>query len=139
MRVTHLYENRYRLKSTACPATTTPTSRLQPYSQRCLPAHRPVLRNGFELTASHLSLSLADAATGDVFTVTRVIAPAATPEWALQLEDIGFLSGERVAIMARGMPGGDPLVVRVGLSTFALRLDEAACVQVAPVAAGAAA
>lgn len=82
--------------------------------------------------------SLADAATGDVFTVSQVIAPAATPEWALQLEDIGFLPGERVAIMARGMPGGDPLVVRVGLSTFALRLDEAACIQVTPVTAGAA-
>ena len=32
-------------------------------------------------------------------------------------------------IMARGMPGGDPLVVRVGLSTFALRLVEAACIR----------
>ncbi|MES2413817.1 MAG: FeoA family protein [Pseudomonadota bacterium] len=82
-------------------------------------------------------LSLADAATGDVFTVSQVVAPAATPEWALQLEDIGFLTGERVAVMARGMPGGDPLVVRVGLSTFALRLAEAACVQVTRVAADA--
>ena len=86
-----------------------------------------------------LSLSLADAATGDVFTVRQVVAPDATPEWALQLEDIGFLPGERVAIMARGMPGGDPLVVRVGLSTFALRLDEAACIQIQPLKAGAAA
>ena len=87
-----------------------------------------------QLTPSNkLPLSLADAATGDVFTVSQVVAPAATPEWALQLEDIGFLSGERVAIMARGMPGGDPLVVRVGLSTFALRLDEAACIQVQPL------
>ncbi|MES2190761.1 MAG: FeoA family protein [Pseudomonadota bacterium] len=82
-------------------------------------------------------MSLADAATGDVFTVSQVVAPKATPEWAVQLEDIGFLSGERVAIMARGMPGGDPLVVRVGLSTFALRLDEAACIQIQPLKAGA--
>ncbi|MBI2724898.1 MAG: ferrous iron transport protein A [Polaromonas sp.] len=81
-------------------------------------------------------MSLADAATGEVFTVRQVVAPAATPEWALQLEDIGFLAGERVAIMARGMPGGDPLVVRVGLSTFALRLDEAACIQIRPLPAG---
>ena len=32
--------------------------------------------------------------------------------------------------MARGLPGGDPLVVRIGQSTFALRRAEAACVQV---------
>lgn len=69
--------------------------------------------------------------------MSQVVAPPATPEWALQLEDIGFLAGERVAIMARGMPGGDPLVVRVGLSTFALRLDEAACIQIKPLPAGA--
>jgi ferrous iron transport protein A len=72
---------------------------------------------------------------GEVFTVASVTAPAGAPEWAQQLEDIGFLSGERVAIMARGQPGGDPLVVRVGLSTFALRLVEAACIQVRPLAA----
>ncbi|MDB5965475.1 MAG: ferrous iron transport protein [Polaromonas sp.] len=87
------------------------------------------------LTPAHApALSLADAATGDFFTVHQVVAPAGTPEWAAQLEDIGFLSGERVAVMARGLPGGDPLVVRVGLSTFALRLVEAACVRVVPVA-----
>ena len=79
-------------------------------------------------------LSLADASIGEVFTVDRVLAPVATPEWAAQLEDIGFLAGERVSMMARGLPGGDPLVVRVGLSTFALRIVEAACVQVTPVA-----
>lgn len=79
-------------------------------------------------------LSLADASVGEVFTVDKVRVPCGTPEWAAQLEDIGFLAGERVSIMARGLPGGDPLVVRVGLSTFALRLVEAACVQVNPVA-----
>ena len=79
-------------------------------------------------------LSLADASIGEVFTVDHVVPPAGAPEWAAQLEDIGFLSGERVAIMARGLPGGDPLVVRVGLSTFALRMVEAACVLVSPLA-----
>jgi ferrous iron transport protein A len=79
-------------------------------------------------------LSLADASIGEVFTIDQIIAPADSPDWAAQLEDIGFLSSERVSVMARGFPGGDPLVVRVGLSTFALRLVEAACVQVTPVA-----
>ena len=76
---------------------------------------------------------MAQAAIGDSFTVSGVVAPAGSPEWASQLQDIGFLPGEQVAIMARGLPGGDPMVVRVGLSTFALRLVEAACVQVVPV------
>ena len=79
-------------------------------------------------------LTLADASIGEVFAVDKVLAPIATPEWAAQLEDIGFLTGERVSLMARSLPGGDPLVVRVGLSTFALRVVEAACVQVTPVA-----
>ena len=76
-----------------------------------------------------LQFSLADAALNEVFTVCQVVAPPGAPEWAAQLEDIGFLAGERVAVTARGLPGGDPLVVRVGLSTFALRLVEAACVR----------
>lgn len=84
-----------------------------------------------DIFAAHLSLG--DASIGEVFTVDKVIASVDTPERAAQLEDIGFLAGERVSIMARGLPGGDPLVVRVGLSTFALRMVEATCVQVTPV------
>jgi len=61
-------------------------------------------------------------------TVLAIEAPMQTPEWQCWLEEIGFLPGETVAILARGAPGGDPLVVRVGDSTFALRRAEAACV-----------
>lgn len=46
------------------------------------------------------------------------------------LIDIGFLPGEEVSIVARAWPAGDPLVVRVGSSRFALRVAEAACIQV---------
>ena len=60
----------------------------------------------------------------------------AAPEWGRWLEEIGFIPGERVTLMARGMPGGDPLMVRVGDSTFALRRAEAACVQVRGLNAG---
>jgi ferrous iron transport protein A len=35
--------------------------------------------------------------------------------------------------MTRAMPGGDPLVVRVGMSTFALRRAEARCIQIEKV------
>jgi ferrous iron transport protein A len=72
--------------------------------------------------------TLAEAAIGERFIVSNIIAPADVPEWRQQLEDIGFIAGEPVTIMARGAFGGDPLVVRIGLSTFALRRAEAACI-----------
>ena len=62
--------------------------------------------------------------------VVRVTAPAGAPEWASWLSEIGFLPGERVVVLARSRPGGDPLVVRIGDSTFALRRAEAACIEV---------
>jgi ferrous iron transport protein A len=48
----------------------------------------------------------------------------------LRLLEIGFLPGERVRLMACSLPGRDPLAVRVGHSTFALRRHEAALVTV---------
>ena len=51
-------------------------------------------------------------------------------ERAQQLADIGFVPGERVTVVARAWPGGDPLVVRVGQSRFALRKAEADCIWV---------
>lgn len=66
--------------------------------------------------------------------VRSITAPPTAPEWAQWLDEIGFFPGERVMVMARGLPGGDPLVVRVGNSTFALRRAEAACVGLEPVA-----
>jgi ferrous iron transport protein A len=75
--------------------------------------------------------SLEYAAIGDSRVIAAIVAPDAAPEWAQWLEEIGFIPGERATVMARGAPGGDPLVVRVGLSTFALRRAEAACVLLA--------
>ncbi|HOE40669.1 MAG TPA: FeoA family protein [Rhodoferax sp.] len=51
---------------------------------------------------------------------------------ALRLLEIGFLPGESVRVIAHGFPGHDPLAVRVGHTTFALRSHEAALVQVRP-------
>ncbi|MDO9283560.1 MAG: FeoA family protein [Aquabacterium sp.] len=62
--------------------------------------------------------------------VAAVQAPARAPEWGPWLEEIGFMPGEHVELMTRGAFGGDPLVVRVGMSTFALRRAEAACIVV---------
>jgi len=48
----------------------------------------------------------------------------------LRLLEIGFLPGEAVRVVARGGLGGDPIAVRVGQATFALRRREASMVQV---------
>ena len=47
-----------------------------------------------------------------------------------RLRDLGFVPGARCEIVARMWPAGDPMVVRVGGSTFALRRTEAAAVRV---------
>lgn len=57
----------------------------------------------------------------------------------LRLLEIGFLTGERVRVVARAFPGGDPLAVRVGRSTFALRRREAALVRISTTPPGGAA
>ena len=76
--------------------------------------------------------SLAHEPIGRAATVARVYPPDHAPEWGDWLADLGFMPGERVMVTARGLPGGDPLAVRIGTSTFALRRAEAACVQVIP-------
>ena len=76
------------------------------------------------------SMSLDQIPLGCAHVVARLEAPSASSEWVRWLEEIGFMPGERVMLMARGAFGGDPLVVRVGLSTFALRRAEAACIHV---------
>ena len=71
-----------------------------------------------------------------VWRVARVRAAtgegAQRGEQQRQLEEIGFLPGEPVSVLSRGVWGGEPLAVRVGLSTFALRRDEARCIEVEP-------
>jgi ferrous iron transport protein A len=78
---------------------------------------------------------LHQATLGRLYAVTRVSADPRVPERNRQLEEIGFHAGEQVMVMTRGFPGGDPLVVRIGQSTFALRRDEAACVEIEPLPA----
>jgi ferrous iron transport protein A len=79
------------------------------------------------------SLLLDDAPGGVSHVVSRLITLPHAPEWARWLQEIGFLPGETVKIKRRGMFGGDPLIVSVGQSTFAIRRAEAACVVVEPV------
>jgi ferrous iron transport protein A len=81
-----------------------------------------------------MTRTLDTAAIGEPLVVRNLLPPSDMPEWGRWLEEIGFIPNERVTLLARFVPGGDPLVVRIGLSTFALRRAEAACVCVTPAA-----
>jgi ferrous iron transport protein A len=56
-------------------------------------------------------------------------------ELVLRLTEIGFVPGEAVRIVASGVPGREPLAVRLGHTTFALRRHEASFIHVTPGAA----
>lgn len=70
-------------------------------------------------------------------TVLDVVRPddADDRELVLRLTEIGFVPGEAVRIVASGIPGREPLAVRLGHTTFALRRHEAALIHVTPGAA----
>jgi len=73
---------------------------------------------------------LTEATVGESAAVAALSVPAGLDGWAQQLQDLGFMPGETVTLLARGRSAADPMVVRVGLSTYALRSAEAACVRV---------
>ena len=54
-----------------------------------------------------------------------------TVQGALEAAILAF-SGEAVRIVASGLPGREPLAVRLGHTTFALRRHEAAFIRVTP-------
>jgi ferrous iron transport protein A len=48
----------------------------------------------------------------------------------MRLRELGFVPGEELRIVAESFPGRDPIAVRLGSTTFALRRFEAAMVRV---------
>jgi ferrous iron transport protein A len=50
----------------------------------------------------------------------------------LRLVELGFIEGEPLRVIAHGFPGREPIAVRIGNTTFALRRFEADHVLVVP-------
>lgn len=91
----------------------------------------------FPAPTSNRCMYLADMEKGQTMRVAAVTAVAGVPEETVRrLTELGFLPGERVRIIAKGAIGGEPIAVRVGTATFALRLAEAQCIQVTSAAQG---
>jgi ferrous iron transport protein A len=86
------------------------------------------------LTSAPTSIQLHRLRPGTAARVVSVSAvdAAAPVELGRRLAELGFLPGEMVRIVARGLMARAPIAVRIGTGTFALRLFEAACIRVCP-------
>jgi ferrous iron transport protein A len=85
-------------------------------------------------TPAATDIRLNDLSLGTLARVVSVSAgdAAAPVELGRRLAELGFLPGEVVRIVARGLMARAPIAVRIGTGTFALRLFEAACIRVCP-------
>jgi ferrous iron transport protein A len=75
-------------------------------------------------------MNLDQVELGNSYRVSIVNAPKGAPQIKGQLEDIGFLPGEQVTLLRKGLLGKGPYMVRIGASTFALRESEARMISV---------
>jgi ferrous iron transport protein A len=73
---------------------------------------------------------LSDLPKGTAAVVDRVDDAHADDPIAQRLRDLGFVEGESVRVAAVAPMGGDPLLIQIGFTRFALRRAEAARVAV---------
>ena len=71
--------------------------------------------------------SLAELPISVAATISSVSKSDSEADLALiqRLVEIGFVPGEKVRVIAHGHPGREPIAVRIGGTTFALRRFEA--------------
>lgn len=74
-------------------------------------------------------MTLSELETGAEATVDGVHDVEPGDAVARRLRDIGFVAGETVRLLTRGPLGGEPLLVQVGYTRFAMRRVEAARVR----------
>ncbi|MCT9514422.1 FeoA family protein [Acinetobacter baumannii] len=49
---------------------------------------------------------------------------------AIRLESLGFVPGMRVEVITKGVFGGDPILIQIGFTRFALRKAEAEKIEI---------
>lgn len=89
--------------------------------------------NGSYTSKKAYCMNLDQVDLGSLYRVSDINAPKGAPQIKGQLEDIGFLPGEQVTVLRKGLLGKGPYMVRVGASTFALRQSEARMITVESV------
>ena len=85
--------------------------------------------------SSHLSkccVILTDLPQRTPAIVACVEDQGANDNIARRLRELGFVTGEAVEVVAQGPLGGEPLLVQVGFTRFALRRSEARRVRLSP-------
>ncbi len=65
--------------------------------------------------------------------ITEVLSNASDDTLAKRLEDVGFVPGERLRVVAKAPLWKDPILVEIGFTRFALRKNEAARILVHPI------
>ena len=83
------------------------------------------------MTLAPTLTTLDTLSVGNSATVIHLAPSANGGDVSRRLMELGFVPGERIRVLKR-VPGGDPIAVKVGQSTFALRRYEAALVSVSP-------
>lgn len=75
---------------------------------------------------------LAQLKKGDSATITGLAASADADQLAVKMRllELGFAPGVKVRVVAESFPRRDPMAVRLGNTTFALRRHEAAMIQI---------
>ena len=56
---------------------------------------------------------------------------------ASRLETLGFVPGTRVQVITKGVFGGDPILIQIGFTRFALRKVEAEKIEITDASTGA--
>jgi ferrous iron transport protein A len=74
---------------------------------------------------------LSNLGNGQSAIVDRVDDRHAGDVIARRLRDLGFVPGEVIRVVARAPWGGDPMLIQIGSTRFALRRNEAARVSIA--------
>lgn len=96
-------------------------------------AARPITQNRYNANHSYLrvlpSMLLSELKNGTSAVVREVEDAHGADAIARRLRELGFVNGEPVRVVARGPLGGDPLLVQIGYTRFALRKSEAARVR----------
>jgi ferrous iron transport protein A len=80
-------------------------------------------------------IPLSAVRVGETVVVSSVRSGDAASEGGdlgLRLVELGFIEGEPLRVVAHGFPGREPIAVRIGNTTFALRRFEADHVLVVP-------
>ncbi|MBJ8441968.1 FeoA domain-containing protein [Acinetobacter junii] len=64
--------------------------------------------------------------TAKITQVYRLVNDNDEPDLvAIRLESLGFVPGAQVQVITKGVFGGDPILIQIGFTRFALRKSEA--------------